>query len=738
MMMSKRNFFLTGIKSKKIILALSSCLLIFLIFSLLYVFHVTDGLEFKTADYRRMVLTKYDIKKEIPSDIVYVNLDEESLAFVRKTWNSRYPWPTIFYSKMLDYISKGGAKAVLFDFLWDYPSTDLDNEPFANSITNAGNTIFGCLFDRIPSNRAPTSDDIKRFSLNLKTDGSVSIEKTSRPLVLPFETIYQSTGSIGDVYFFSDSKNLNQTRKNQLIVEYDGNYYPTLALAGYLMAKGTRDVEVLKGKFYIGSGSDRVSIPVDKNGFMWIKYYGPSKSYRNYSIANVINSGVADEEIAEGKDSKDNISVDKTVFKDKIVIVCGTAMGLKDLRPNPFSDNDPGGHFHGSTIDTLMKRDFIVDLYGLQYVLPILFLLCLIGILTGTFISPKRNIPVIVLVLAGFITTSFLLYKANILIEMADSLFTLAISYLAGMLINFIFEIQQKSFIQGAFSQFLAPAVLQKLLKDPSKILVKGEEKELSIFFSDLEGFTTISEKLTPVNLVNALNKYLTAMTNIIVSEQNGYVDKYEGDAIMAFWGAPVDEKDHALKACYSALDNQKRLSEIRNEFAEFGLAEGLKVRIGINTGEVVVGMIGSEKKLNYTVIGDAVNLASRLEGANKEYKTNIMISDKTYALVKDHFIIRELDLLRVKGKLEPTKVYELISRKGELDDKEAEYIGIYLEGLSLYKQKKWDDAAVKFNKVLELKKDDGPSKLYIDRCVKFKSNPPPGNWDGVFVMTSK
>jgi adenylate cyclase len=227
-------------------------------------------------------------------------------------------------------------------------------------------------------------------------------------------------------------------------------------------------------------------------------------------------------------------------------------------------------------------------------------------------------------------------------------------------------------------------------------------------------------------------------MADIIVVDNNGYVDKYEGDAIMAFWGAPVDDEHHAIKACNAALDNQKKLKDIQEYFKTQGLEAGISIRIGLNTGRVVVGMMGSQKKLNYTVIGDAVNLASRLEGANKQFGTEIMISDNTYAHVKDKVEVRELDLIRVKGKLEPTRVFELISRKGELPEEKQKIIDIYNKGLETYRNREFEKASSYFEKCLELDPKDGPSTTYLKRSQEYQKNPPPEDWDGVFVMTTK
>ena len=340
--------------------------------------------------------------------------------------------------------------------------------------------------------------------------------------------------------------------------------------------------------------------------------------------------------------------------------------------------------------------------------------------------------------LVGYFGLSAVCYLNNILLETVAGLTAILLAYILGAGISFVFERRQKSFIQGAFSQFLAPAVLDKLMKNPASLTLGGEEKELSVFFSDLQGFTSLSEKLTAPKLVEILNKYLTAMADVIVVDYHGYVDKYEGDAIMAFWGAPLPDDNHAVNACYAALDNQARLKDIQEILKSYGLESDLVVRIGINTGKVVVGMMGSEKKLNYTVIGDAVNLASRLEGANKAFQSRIMISESTYLQAKEAIIARELDLLRVKGKKQPVRVFELIAKKSDYNAEINKFITSFEQGLSFYRKKIWDKAIEKFEEAKKKKKNDGPSSVYIERCRIFSKTPPPAEWDGVFTMTTK
>jgi adenylate cyclase len=292
--------------------------------------------------------------------------------------------------------------------------------------------------------------------------------------------------------------------------------------------------------------------------------------------------------------------------------------------------------------------------------------------------------------------------------------------------------------IKGMFSQYVNPSVVDELLENPDKLRLGGERKELTVFFSDIEQFTTISEKLPPEGLVSALNEYLTVMTSLIFSN-NGTLDKYQGDAIMAFWGAPLPEADHAFLACRTAV----RMQESIDGLTSLWTAEGkpvMRTRIGINTAEVIVGNLGGVNRFDYTVVGDGVNLGSRLEAANKEYRTRTIIGEETYRKVAGRVIARELDFLVAAGKTEPIRIYELIGIAGESKEppRLREFLGFYEEGLRLYRERSWDGAIAQFRKALEVTPGDYPAAMYVSRSEAYREIPPPPGWRGEFVMLRK
>ena len=318
-------------------------------------------------------------------------------------------------------------------------------------------------------------------------------------------------------------------------------------------------------------------------------------------------------------------------------------------------------------------------------------------------------------------------------------------------LFRFLVSDRDQRFIKGAFRHYLSPDVINQLTDNPDLLKLGGERRVMTAFFSDVQSFSSISEKLTPEQLVHLLNVYLTHMSKIIM-RYGGTVDKYEGDAIIAFFGAPVPYEDHAARACLVTLECHQKLSELNDEWYETELyktweeAVGprLKHRIGLNTGEMVVGNMGSEDRFDYTMMGNSVNLAARLEGACKNYKMFTCVSEYTWEPAKDAVVGREMDLIRVMGIRQPVRIYELFGRKGEVSDDKTKGIKIFEKGLDLYRKQQWDDAIKHFTAVRKIIPDDPPSQIFIERCEDYRAAAAkpetalPADWDGVFVAASK
>lgn len=395
-----------------------------------------------------------------------------------------------------------------------------------------------------------------------------------------------------------------------------------------------------------------------------------------------------------------------------------------------------GVEFIAASVSTLLAGGPLLPAgFGLEALSAVLVMLALIA--TALMQRPGlRALAALGVIVLWAVLVSALYVSFGIVLTMAYVLIAGFLSVLAINVRFYLAERGQKALIRDAFGQYLSPKVVNILVKDPSRLTLGGELREMTAYFSDVAGFSTISEQLTPEELVALLNEYLTAMCDIM-ADYEGTVDKFEGDAIIGFWGAPLTQPDHARLACFAAIDMQKYMTSYRERLRQEGRPI-LNVRMGLNTGEMLVGNLGSAQRMDYTMMGDAVNLAARLEGANKFYGTQTMISGYTYDKVADDVEVRELDLIRVVGRREAVRVYELLDRRGELTQDWQDILARYNPALELFRSRQFDDALQAFRSVLEIAPDDGPARTYVQRCEHYLASPPPEDWDGVWQLTEK
>jgi len=464
-------------------------------------------------------------------------------------------------------------------------------------------------------------------------------------------------------------------------------------------------------------GASNIVIP-DEIGRMMINYQGGARSYTYLSIADVVNKNFP-----------------PGTFKDKIVLVGATATGIGDLRTTPFGQLDyPGVEIHANVIDNILNQKFLSR--DAEQVILDLILIFLFGIPLGMWLAltQPKWMWVGLFLIFPFGILVYYAFKQGAWLNFVVPAFALFSNTGIVALHRVLFEEREKRKVRGAFQQYLSPEVIRRLLENPE--LVKPRKTELSVMFSDIRGFTTISEQLDAQELANLLNVYLGDMTRIVFRNQ-GTLDKYIGDAVMAFWGAPFEEPGHGIKACRSALQMMQRLGELQKEWKAKGYPH-LDIGLGINTGIASVGNMGSDLRYGYTAMGDSVNLASRLEGLNKEYGTHIILSESAYNGSRaPDFLFRELDLIRVKGKLQPVTIFELVAfREGARDA--FELIELFGKGRSCYKRRDWRQAQGHFEKILQRWPDDGPSKVFYQRCEEYLLEEPASDWDGVYVMKHK
>ncbi|MBW2699228.1 MAG: adenylate/guanylate cyclase domain-containing protein [Deltaproteobacteria bacterium] len=473
---------------------------------------------------------------------------------------------------------------------------------------------------------------------------------------------------------------------------------------------------------HIGSRmEEQIDIPVDENAFFHVNFYGKGQTFRHVSAGDMIRG--EPEACA--------------AVKDKIVLVGATSVGVYDLRPTPFENSFPGVEIHASIMENIIRGDYL-SRYGDIGVWELLFML-IIGLLFSWLLTRFRlTLSMMALLVFSFsmLTVDIkVLFPAGILIHQLLQQIHLFVLFLAIAVYRYATEEREKAKIRNAFQFYLSGDVIDNVLQDTSKLKLGGERRELTVLFSDIRGFTSISEALTPEALTELLNEYLTPMTELVFKYQ-GTLDKYMGDAIMAIYGAPVPFDDHARAACRTALEMMEELGRMQVSWRKRGVPN-IDIGIGLNTGPMSVGNMGSARRFDYTVMGDNVNLGSRLEGSNKQYGTHIIISEHTRKAIGDHFTCRELDLVAVKGKQEPVRIFELVHR-GPLAAEEADgWIARFEQGLMHYRQRNWDEAVAVFQALVD-ERADPPSKIYVERCAHMREDSPEDDWDGVYRMTTK
>lgn len=504
--------------------------------------------------------------------------------------------------------------------------------------------------------------------------------------------------------------------------------YPSLDLmtARALLGADAQDMVLVYGPpgvVEIRFGKSLLLHP-DGKGQMMINYQGDANSFAHYSIVDVLQGNFRPH-----------------AFEGKIVLIGATATGIGDLRGTPYGGTDyPGVEIHANVIDNILNQRFLK--YGFRQTLVDVLLILFFGIPLGIWmalVSP-RWMWFGVSLLIPMIAANFWAFLHGWWLNLLIPVFTLCSNVLLVSLYRALVEEKEKRKIRAEFTQYMSPEVIRRLMIDPR--LIDPKKTDITVMFSDIRGFTTISEKLDAQELALFLNQYLSDMTGIVFKNQ-GTLDKYIGDAVMAFWGAPYEEAGHATKACQAALDMMERVRELQKQWEAEGKPK-LEIGIGLNTGVASVGRMGSSLRRSYTALGDVVNLSSRLEGLNKDYGTHIVVNETTYEAAKNEdFVFRELDLMRVKGKLQPVTIYELVGRRenGTTNGSGKDWAGLlekFSSARELYKNREWKAAQAAFQEILDRWPEDGPARVYWHRCQEYLSAAPPANWDGVFVMTHK
>ena len=682
-------------------------------------------------------------------------IDEKSLKEV-----GQWPWPRAIHAQLVRRLKAAGAKCVFYDVF--FPEPERTQEKMLTQLETVLNSTLQGDSKSAKSTREKVLSDVKRFQSTQNGDAefAAAMREAGNVYLLIEPSVVESEGRT------PDPDNLHVTpasvvgsddsllTTHSLIISIpqlqasaadsghtrcfpfrDGiyRYYPTAVkyeindkstVIPYISLQvarkflGDKDPVEIAGKYAEVAGR---KIPTTYNGFALINYCGEwGHTFPIISASDVLNGrvGAAD-------------------LKDAIVEIGATAAGINDIRPTPFTRNAPGVDLNANILENVIAGNFLT-LAPPYWDFILIFALAMAMWYMVPRLTPIQGTIGFALLLVAYGAVNIAFFSTmGLVLNLIYPTLAIFLTFVLLTTYKFRTEVKHSRYMKQMFQSMVAPKVVEEILQLPAGIELGGEEKELTVMFSDIRGFTTYSEKHTPHEVVEVLNEYLTQMTNLIFQTE-GTLDKYIGDAIMAFWGAPTEQKDNAYRACSTALGMVDLLHTILHPKWRIEGKEQLEIGIGLNTGPMVVGFVGSQSIKNYTLIGDAVNLGSRLEGTTKEYHVEIIIAESTYQHVKTDMLCRELDLIKVKGKNEPIRIYELVDHRLRGAGAKEMKVKAFEEGLAHYRAQKWDEASKCFKNCLDLDATDGPADIFLKRCALLKQNPPPKDWDGVFVMKTK
>jgi len=635
-----------------------------------------------------------------------------------------------------------------------------DDNSFIRASKDFGHVVQTVMFSTQTGNVASWPDDVKAPLFQPENFGSM-LERFSvgrnEKAQFPIKGLRDAAGALGSVTGVPDSDGI--IRRIRPFTLFDGKAIPGLSTASLVVSGKGRQL------FYNKKSSaiewEGTSIPVNKNGYALLRYHGPLDKYIPYRAMDILRSAEAlkngDEEYMET-----DYYLPPENFEDTYVFFGFYAQGLFDIFNTPISSVYPGMGCHITMLDNMLRGNFIresAEWLNLFILLAVIILVVCLTIFSNRISLSVTGmaISVIVIIIGSFAAYQF----AGLWLPMVTYLAGTLAAFITVMLYNYATEGSQKRFIKSAFSQYLSPKVIEQIIHDPSQLKLGGEKREMTAIFTDVRSFSTISEALgDPAKLVELLNFYLTRMSDIVLNNQ-GTIDKYEGDAIIAFFGAPIHMDNHAALACRAAIDMKKAEVEINREALEKGFINQdvmkamfgkgiissiddpspMFTRLGINTGDMVVGNMGTPNKMDYTIMGNNVNLAARLEGVNKQYDTGgVLISEYTKAHIGDEFTLRPLSRVRVVGVNTPLRLYELLGIASEAPPELQEMVKNWEQAFNFYEKREFQAAQDIFQVICDKNKKDLAAKKYLNRCIKFVSSPPDEkNWDnGVDNLTEK
>ena len=653
-----------------------------------------------------------------PSDeIAVVLLDQDSLDWAQQELGWSWPWPRSAYGDIVSYFNLGGAASLAFDVLFTEPSVygPQDDAAFVQACAEYGRVVQTVYFEASQGRDSLWKEAFPQPPLQNDLAQASAIS-SDEDLLFPIDSIATSAAVLGNITGSSDWDKV--IRRAKAYRPYQSYLVPTLGVAP-LFAAGE-------------DGPDPELEP--KNGRL-LRFQPSLDSYVPYSAGQILQSYYA---IQAGQEPL----LESDMFQDMYVFFGFYAPGLFDICTTPMSAVYPGVGVHITQLDNYLQDSFLSPTtfpVEVALVVVLAFLGAVPLSLAEIFRLHKLNVLVSVAWMAIFgllfVVLSYGVFAAGFVLPMMPPLVALVLAFFSAMVVSYRQEGRQRRYLKSAFRHYLSPAVIDTLIAHPESLVLGGERRHISIFFSDVQGFTSISERLSPEELTSLLNDYLSQMTDILL-ESGGTIDKYEGDAIIAFWNAPVELHDHGRRAVEAMIRCQEKLAQLRPQL-EQRAGRPFYMRVGINTGDAVVGNMGSSSRFDYTMLGDSVNLAARLEGLNKQFGTYSMCSaaSKEEALAfGTELRFRELARVAVVGKKEAVTVFEPMNAN-EYAERQA-VLDAFSQGLQLFYQGKFPEALEAFSAI---QKEDAPAAHYVAKCRELLENPPDlSSWEGVLVATSK
>jgi adenylate cyclase len=662
------------------------------------------------------------------SAVVMTAIDERSLDA-----EGRWPWPRSKIAALVDALSRGGARVIAFDVAFAEPAAPEDDLALAAAVRRStARVVLGYFLHRSAEDLGYrlSPEEIARRARRVGGSRYHMIRSREPDLRrVPFLEAYapqpnldaltEAASSSG--YFDLAPDEDGVMRRMPLAMEVGDEVFAPLALVSAWEYLGRPELVLRAGRYGVdGVELGGTLIPTDERGRLLIDYLGPPRTIPAVSATDVLRGRAA-----------------PGAFAGKVVIVGATAVGTHDLRSSPFSPAHAGTEINATVVDDILTSRFLErpDWWKVFDLLAVLVLASLVAIGVARARAVAGLLFAAALFLGYVLFAGWLFARHGVWLDVVHPLLALTLEYTGLSAYRFLSEERERRRVKAMFGQYVAPAVVEELLRDPGRLALGGEEKVLTVLFSDLEGFTSQCERRAPREMVGILGDYYERMTEEVFA-QGGTLKEYVGDELMAFFGAPVEQPDHAARACAAALAMRERRLALSAEWAAMGRPP-LRARTGINSGPMLVGNLGSRYRFAYGVLGDQVNLGSRLEGLNRVYGTDILVGEGTARLVQPSFVLRELDLVRAKGKEQAVRVYELLARAGAPSPPDLErLLALYADALTAYRLRRWDEALALFERALAIRPDDGPSRAMTGRCRAFQAAPPAEGWDGSYEQT--